>query len=56
MCLTDATNLIPHPLSKQQKAVLRALKKKIQVRKRELQLQIGDLDRGLKKIEKNLKR
>ena len=56
MCLTDATNLIPHPLSKQQKAVLRALKKKILGRKRELKDQLDDLERGLKKIEKNLQR
>jgi hypothetical protein len=57
MCVTDATNLIHRDASdKKQTAALKALKKKLIERRRELQAHINDVDRGLKKVNKNLSR
>jgi hypothetical protein len=55
MCLTDATNLISHdPSNKKQKAALKALKKKLLKRKKELDAQVKDIVQGLKKVNKSL--
>jgi hypothetical protein len=57
MCLTDATKLISvDPKNKTHKTALTALKKKLATRKKELQAQVNDLDRGLQKIDKHLGR
>jgi hypothetical protein len=55
MSLTDATKLIKRDKTdKKQTGALKKLKTKLEVRKKMLQKQMADTDRGLKKIHAHL--